>query len=285
MAVDFKSEFTRSSEYNFFPQDIKFKPELNGRHEAPNIEDLISDIVKQGQLQPVFIRNDGGKAVLVGGFSRYRAIAEINKRKLTEHPLKVRCVYFKGSEQQGMLANISENRFRNSTTPIDDAYNIARLERYGMTMEQIADHYKPMDDFGIRLEEKKAVKWVKDRLTLIQLSEASAAAVKNGTVKPSAAKILAELSEAQQELALKQAKKNGTTITAASLKAPKAPKAPKAKQTTIADAIDPQESKADPETLYNVIASIAEGGELPFEWEFDVDARKFCKELLKFVSE
>ncbi len=112
MAVDFKVEHPRTSEYLFLPKDIKFKPELNGRHELPDIERMIDSLVRNGQLQPVLIRNDGGMPVLVAGFSRWRAAVEINKRKLTEVPFKLRCVYFKGSEQQGVLANISENRLK-----------------------------------------------------------------------------------------------------------------------------------------------------------------------------
>src|ERR1019366_999172 len=102
--------------------DIIVKPELNGRHDAPAIEWLIADIVEQGQIQPVIIRNDGGKAVLVAGFSRWAAISEINKQKLTTAPVKVRCVYSRCNELDGLKLNIAENKFRNSTTPLDDAY-------------------------------------------------------------------------------------------------------------------------------------------------------------------
>ena len=155
MAVDFKVEHTRTSEYLILPKDIKFKPELNGRKELPDIEPLIESMVRQGQLQPVLIRNDGGMPVLVAGFSRWRAAVEINKRKLTPEPFRLRCVYVKCSEQQGVLMNISENRERNSTTPIDDGHNIARLERYGMTMTEIAAVYH---------EEES---WCKKRLSLV----------------------------------------------------------------------------------------------------------------------
>lgn len=291
MAVEFKAEHTRTAEYLFLPKDIKFKAELNGRYELPDIEPLIDSMVKRGQLQPVLIRKDGDQAILVAGFSRWRAAVEINKRKLTPESFRLRCVYVKCSEQEGVLSNIAENRFRNSTTPIDDAHNIARCERYGMTLEEIATHFRPVDDFGIPLEEKKAVKWVRDRLALIGLTNQSVEAMRNGSVKPNAAKVLATLSEEQQAFAIKQAKKSNTPLTAASLKAPKAPKAPKVEQTSLLDAPKVPASavvetpKGIGKTLYNAVASIAEGGEIPFPWEFDVDARKFCKELLKAVND
>ena len=128
MAVDFKTEHTRTSEYLFLPSDIKINPELNGRHELPDIEWLIGSMVSSGQLQPVLIGNDGGTPILYAGHSRWRAALEINKRKLTLAPFKLRCVYFKGSETDAFLATIRENRDRNATTAIDDAHNIAKLE-------------------------------------------------------------------------------------------------------------------------------------------------------------
>lgn len=202
MAVEFKVEHTRTSEYLFLPKDIRFKPELNGRHDLPEIDWLIKSMVELGQLQPVLIRNDGGVPVLVAGFSRWRAAIEINKQKLTPVPFKLRCVYFKGSEQQAVLANIAENLERNSTTPLDDGYNIARLERYGMSMEEIASHYH------------EDVLWVKKRLSLVSLTPESQEAVKSGKVKPNAVQALAKLSEAQQRDALK----SPTPLTAAALK-------------------------------------------------------------------
>lgn len=76
MAVDFKVECKRTSEYGFAPQDIVVKPKLNGRHELPNIQWLIDDILDKGQLQPCVIRNEAGKPVLVAGFSRWRAVSD-----------------------------------------------------------------------------------------------------------------------------------------------------------------------------------------------------------------
>src|SRR5437870_10614480 len=98
MAVEFKDKesYSRVNDYSFDPAALKINPKLNGRHDLPDIEWLIADIAKNGQLEPVPIRNDGGTRVLCAGFSRWRAIVEINKRKLTPVPLRIRCSYFKG---------------------------------------------------------------------------------------------------------------------------------------------------------------------------------------------
>lgn len=250
MAVEFKVEHTRSSEYLFAPKDIKFKPELNGRHELPDIEWLIDSMVRNGQLQPVLVRNDGGFPVLVAGFSRWRAAVEINKRKLTPAPFKLRCVYFKGSEQHGLLANISENRERNSTTPIDDGYNICRLERYGMTLEEIAAIYH------------EDPPWCKKRMALVSLTPEAQAAVKNGKVKPNAVVALAKLSEAEQRRCLEEAKSAGRAITSGSLK----PKADK--RLTVRELLKAGSCLED----------------LPFEYQKTGGVQGFCERVIDYLS-
>lgn len=277
MAVEFKVEHTRTSEYLILPKDIKFKAELNGRHDLPDIEWLIESMVANGQLQPVLVRNDGGTPVLVAGFSRWRAAVEINKRKMVDPPFKLRCVNFRGSEQQAVLANISENRERNATTPLDDGYNIARLERYGMTMEEIAAVYH------------EDASWCKGRLALVSLTKESQEALKDGVVKPSAAKVLAKLSEEEQAKAIKEAKKSGKQVTPGSLKKAAAPKSRPAQSSLLPSSEEPDANPKDIEAisfqLHETVRSISEGGEIPFDWEFDVDARKFCVALLKSASE
>jgi ParB-like chromosome segregation protein Spo0J len=203
VAVEFKVEHSRSSEYMFAPENIKIKAELNGRHELPEIGWLVDSMVASGQLQPVLIGNDGGTPILYAGHSRWRAALEINKRKLTPVPFKLRCVYFKGSEHQAFMATVRENRDRNQTTAIDDAFNIAKLERYGMSLEDIAANVYHEDE-----------KWVKERLALIELCDEGARALVNQSIKPNAAVALAKLSKDLQREALK----SGEKLTPATIK-------------------------------------------------------------------
>src|ERR1700736_5073026 len=100
MAVNFTAPHSRTSEYRFLPEDITIKPDLNGRFETPEIEWLITDMLAHGQHTPVVIRNDGGASVLVSGFSRWRAVREINDRKLTPVPLQLRCTYVQCTESE-----------------------------------------------------------------------------------------------------------------------------------------------------------------------------------------
>ena len=203
MAVQFAAEHKRTSEYRFYPEDITIKPELNGRQDKPDIEPLILDILAYGQHTPVIIRSDGGEAILVAGFSRWRAISEINKRGLAAVKMKLRCTYMECKETEAFLINISENRLRNPTTPIDDAHNIKRLLNvYAMDEDQISLVYFPTAKTDSEL--KEARKFVKDRIALISLSPEAEEAVKSGRVKESAAKAIAKLSQAQQHEVLKK---------------------------------------------------------------------------------
>jgi hypothetical protein len=202
MAVEWTVEHSRSSEYLFLPEDITIKPELNGRHELPNIDWLVKDILAQGQLQPVLIRNDGGKPVLCVGHSRWRAVLKINKDKLAPVALKLRCVYFKGNEQAGFRASISENRIRNSTTALDEAYCISKLHMWGYANDAIAAIYfpdvNPLDTEAM----KPCIRWVKARAKLVSLDPAVQAKVSSGQMKPTAAAHLAKLTAEQQREAV-----------------------------------------------------------------------------------
>ena len=220
MAVDFNVPHTRTSEYLLWPEDVVIRPELNGRHELPNIDWLKADILQRGQLQPVMIRSDGGQPVLAAGFSRWRAISEINAGRDAKDKLKLRCCYFRGNEADAFLANIAENRGRNGTTAIDDAYNIARLDKYGRTVAEIAAFYS----------ESEA--WVTSRLSLVNLCPEAQAKVSDGSLKPTAAVQIAKLAEAQQREKLK----GGGKLTAASLRESSG-KPPKPTLKTLADTL------------------------------------------------
>lgn len=203
MAVEFDVKGSRTSEYRFLPEQIDVDPKLNGRHDLPDIQWIVGSILRHGQLQPVTIRRTAGKPVLVAGFSRWRAVSEINKKKLYEaKPIELRCSYTQLTEQQAFLANIEENRVRNATTPMDDAYNIQRLVNvYQMDAEAVAEAYRA------------STSWVKSRLKLIELTPEAEKAVRSGRVVGSAAKEIAKLSAEHQRNVLK-AKPEGKITTA-----------------------------------------------------------------------
>lgn len=274
MAVDFGVEHKRTAEYRLYPEHITIKPDLNGRHETPDIEWLITDILAHGQHTPVAIRKDGREAVLVAGFSRWRAISEINKRGLAPVKLQVRCTYVQCSESEAFLINISENRFRNEVKPIDDAYNIKRLLNvYAMTEEQVAGIYFPTAKTEREL--KDAQKWVAERIGLLTLAPEAEQAVRSGRVKENAAAAIAKLSQDQQREVL--AKKPEGEISRKDL--PTA--APKAKA--------PKPTPRDPELIRRVTAVLEDivGGVLEDEEQgqyIEVD-RKLMLDLSNYMDD
>jgi len=202
MAVNFDIQgATRTSEYLIPPEQIKINPEMNGRHEETDVEDLIQSFLAIGQLQPVLIGRDGQIPVLYAGHRRWMAALEINKRTLTPAPFKLRCVYFQGSEAEAFKATVRENHDRRDTSPIDDAYNIVKMERFGMSIAEISSLYR----------EKES--WVKDRKALADLGAAATKAVREGKLKPTQAKKLAKLSkEAQAEAVRGKEKVTGKDV-------------------------------------------------------------------------
>lgn len=194
MAIDFTPQHKRGSEYLFPPEDIAIPAEMNGRHDLPDIEQLIKSIEKYGQLQPVVIRNDGGIPTLVAGFSRWRAICEINRTRPAGEKMPVRCVPVRCDENQGLLRNIHENRKRNPTTPLDDAYNMQKLEQMGKSIAEIAEEYG------------ESAQWVSGRLSLLSLAPEAKQALSSGKMKVTAAIAIAKLAAKAQKEKVKAGK-------------------------------------------------------------------------------
>jgi ParB-like chromosome segregation protein Spo0J len=205
MAVEFivKGEKVSrgNTEYRLYPEQLTIKHEMNGRHELPDVSYLVADIVARtnagiiGQIEPVTIRKGPkDEPILVNGFSRWRAISEINKKKLLPTPIPIRCVYTKLSEAEAFFTNISENRFRNATTPLDDAHNIVRLrDVYMKSEEEIARIYHPG-----ATDLKSAIAWIKKTAKLANITKEMEKAIQSGRVKESAVATIAKLSEEQQ---------------------------------------------------------------------------------------
>lgn len=194
MSVGFKVAHTRRHTYLFAPKSLKPHPELNGRFVETDIEALLADLVSNGQTVPLVIRSDGGMPVIIDGHRRWRAALEGLKRKLLPQEFRLECVYFKGNEQQAFLAAVRANHHRTDKNPIDDAHNISKMERFGMTHEEIAAVYR------------ESVSWVKNTLKLVTLSQEGAEALSSGKLKAPAARALAKLSQEAQREALASGK-------------------------------------------------------------------------------
>jgi ParB-like chromosome segregation protein Spo0J len=199
MAVEFANETTKraSALYSDWPENILIVPELNGRHEHTDVETLAADIAKNGQLVPVICRkNDQGLPVLVAGHRRYRAICLLNERN-PEQPMRVKFEYAAVTEVEAFSMAIRENRNRKDVSPIDDCANIITLrKRFQFTDEDIATIYFP--EAKTDEEKAEALRYVKQRASLVELAPEAADAVREGRVKLTAAVGLAKLTKDQQ---------------------------------------------------------------------------------------
>lgn len=198
MAVTFATDTTRTDAlYRVWPEDLVILPELSGRHENTDIEELAADIDKNGQDTPALIRKDDeGRPVLVAGHRRYRAICLLNERYPdNRRPLICRHKFL--NDVEAFQATIRENRFRRDVSPIDDATNINILKsRFGLSDEDIAAIYFPEAKGGKM--QADAVLFVKQRAALIELDPTAAQAVRDGRVKITAAIALSKLTKVQQ---------------------------------------------------------------------------------------
>jgi ParB-like chromosome segregation protein Spo0J len=208
MAVVFSNDTTKrtSTLVADYPENILLDPQLNGRIETTDVEDLAADIEKNGQRTPVLVRkNDAGLPVLVYGHRRWRAVKLINSRlaKKGEALIKLECTYETLTDEEAFAAAIAENRFRKDTTPMDDTHNIGIWQkRFKKSLEEIAAIYFPE---AKKPEEKvTALKWVKDRAALVELAPEAAAAVREGKVKITAAVQLTRLSKDKQKEVIAQ---------------------------------------------------------------------------------
>ena len=120
--------------------------------------------------------------------------------------MALRCSYTALTEKQAFLANIEENRVRNATTPMDDAYNIQRLMNvYQMTTDEVAQAYRA------------SASWVKNRIALIEATPEVEKQIRKGTIKGPAAKAVAKLSKEHQKNLAAVAEKTGK-VTAADVR-------------------------------------------------------------------
>lgn len=270
MAVEFVTDTKRGDAlYRAWPEDLVILPELNGRHENTDVEELAADIHKNGQDVPIIIRKDDeGRPVLVAGHRRYRAVCLLNE-KYPENRRPLICRYKNLNDVEAFQATIRENRFRRDVSPIDDATNINILKtRFGLTDEDVAAIYFPEAKGGKMLED--ALRFVKNRSALIELSPEAAQAVREGRVKITAAVALSKLTKVQQRKKVETLGK----VKVSDVLTPKAPKEPKA-------------AKSDKELLRKVHALLEDvvGGMLEDEEvEYIEIERKLLLDLSNYVS-
>lgn len=135
------------------PFEIDVQEALRGRYKPPTEEDVIDlalSIIQGGQRQPVESRKTvGNRLILVMGFTRMAAIRlicegfEYEGTRYHDPNFRIKTLVVICDESEAVKRNVVENRHRLETSPMDDAFNMGRLEdRYGYSDAEIATLYR-----------------------------------------------------------------------------------------------------------------------------------------------
>jgi ParB-like chromosome segregation protein Spo0J len=219
-------------------KDIILPPlALSGRKDyaEADIASLAADIHKRGQDTPVMVRkNDAGLPVLVYGRRRFLAVKYLNEklRGPQDKEVQLQCKYESSmSDEEALIAAISENRFRKDVNDMDHCHNIAGLmKRYKFTVEDVADIYFPEAADG--KAKTDAARWVRERASLAELAPEAAQAVRDGEIKITSAKQLAKMPKDEQRkvIAAKSTVAGKSRVKVADVKKAKPAPAPAKKQ-------------------------------------------------------
>lgn len=190
----FDADFKINNMFLLKLEDIVIPSDLQGRAFDPDVNELKESIKTHGQLQPVTVRKDAkDRPVLVFGFSRVRAIRELNEESGGE-AIRVKAVLASCNEEEAFLQNLEENFRRNAVSPIDTAHNIRRLkDRFGKTDAEIGKIYG------------KSASWVASHIPLMSLGRAIAWKVHTGELSMNAALALCKVDEDKREAVLEKA--------------------------------------------------------------------------------
>ena len=205
MAININAgEVGRGDVFFIDPQEIIVDEKLNGRwepHDEAAIKSLAKSYEEEGQLQPVQVRRVADNRVqLVMGYRRHAAVAEFNKVH-PDKPMKLKAIVVTINAEEAFRRNIVENRERQETTPIDDAFNQRRLrDDYGWTDTKIAEFYGLTPPYVGVL--RKLLTLPTDTQKLVHARQLS--------VKAAAA--LTELSPEQQQKAIEPAQPDATPM-------------------------------------------------------------------------
>lgn len=195
------------------PREIQIREEYNGRHEEPEVDDLIEDFMNPniGQIVPVTVTKDDGAPVLLAGHRRYRAAIAVTKAKNGpfDGVFKLKCTYYRGKPLECFMLTVRENLNRKEVSPTCDGWNISKFRNFGMSDEDIA-----IKVYGRKsLDGKPDTKWIEDRAAMIDLTPEAMEAVASGIVKPSAVVALAKMKkQAQRDLIRDNAGKITTAV-------------------------------------------------------------------------
>lgn len=153
----------------------------------PLLEADVQFTYENGVIQNVLGRRDGKKVVIVAGRGRTRLLREANKRRIRDGlapwflPVKI----VMGDSRKMLVLKHGENSHRREQSPF-----VRAQQAYELSQQFPEDQAATIMGLG--------VKQFRDVLKLLSLGPAAKKAVMEDRLKPTAAIVLAELSEAEQ---------------------------------------------------------------------------------------
>ncbi len=180
------------------------------------LQELASNIEKQGLLQPITVRVAKSEDVtdletgdvttipcsyeIVCGERRFRAVSLLKEKEDKENVAKIKahrkkseqfqtisCIVREMTDDEAFEAMITENLQRKDVDPIEEAFAFAQLSERGRSYEDIA------------LKFGKSARFVFDRIKLNSLIPELKERVRNGDIPLSGAMILSKLDEETQK--------------------------------------------------------------------------------------
>ena len=182
--------------------------------DAAGIEELASNIGKQGLLQPITVRKtrdsyediDSGTLEtlhipaayeIVCGERRFRAFKLLSERGAGYD--EIPCIVREMTDEEAFDAMITENLQRQDVDPIEEAVAFSLLLENGSSLEDIAVR------FG------KSVRFVQDRVKLCGLVPGFVCKLRDGSIPVSGAMLLAKMDKGFQERLLETVGDDGLT--------------------------------------------------------------------------
>ena len=261
----------RSDVYGINPAEITINEANRGRHIHPTTEQVTQRAINMldlGQIQPVEARRNPDKSLtLTLGYTRTEAARLIRKgfshngKKYRDPDFLLQVRITTCTDSEALKRNIAENTQRNQTSPIDDAFNHARLaNELNMTGQEISDFYG--------YEPNNGANKVKQYRKLLTLDKATQTLIHEGKMGVQIALQLVEADPAEREALIKEATRENGTINGADIQS-------KIRQRKI----EQNETDTQPRSLKEIRKFLSAQAE-----NEDLGVKRFAKDLLDWVN-
>ena len=123
----------------FTPSEtICSKVNVRPASKATNIDELVSDIRHNGQLQPVIIRMEDGKPAVIAGQRRRKALIKLEQ---ANDDVQLAGYVVDVDDMQAMAISLSENKNQLAMTVMDSYKAFSKLAKQGWDIETIGTVY------------------------------------------------------------------------------------------------------------------------------------------------